>query len=64
MAITWNERSLHRTRYKELGYSRITRDLWRLIDLETGADIGPYYRTKAELLGDLTRYATDYGCEG
>ena len=50
------------TRYAELAYAKHAANLWRIIDAETGAAIGPHYATKAELLGDLARYAKDYGC--
>ena len=54
----------HKTRFPELGYQKHDRNLWRIVCLQgdVPAAIGPHYRTKAELLGDLTRYATDYGC--
>jgi hypothetical protein len=51
------------TRFKELCYVQIDRNLWRITDAQTGATIGPFYKTKAELLADLARYAKDYGCE-
>ncbi len=44
------------TRFIGLGYTK-TFDVWRFIDTETGAAIGPIYRTKAELMGDLTVFA-------
>ena len=52
------------TRFPELGYRCDGPRLWRFYDV-TGAEpraIGPQYPTKAELLGDLTRYAQDFGC--
>lgn len=59
------EGDLKPTRYPELFFEH-RGDHWRLID---GADlpkrigIGPQYRTKAELLADLDRYAKEiYGC--
>ena len=54
----------YRTRFTELDYSRHAQGLWRVIATDTGQAIGPHYASKAELLTDLTRYATDYGCEG
>lgn len=51
------------TRYKELGYMQQGRSLWRLVDQESASVVGPQYKTKAELLGDLDRYAKDFGCE-
>ncbi len=50
------------TRYKELGYVHWSSD-WRIVDLSTGNAVGPWYHTKAELMGDLTRYATVFGCD-
>ena len=50
------------TRFEELGYTKIDTNLWRIVSLEDGAVIGPQYRTKTELLCDLERYATEYGC--
>lgn len=64
--------TVHRTRFVELGYANTGRGLWRIVALDgAGADgwhggtlncVGPHYRTKAELLADLTRYAAEYGC--
>ena len=53
--------SIRPTRFPELGYRNDGPGLWRFVDTETGATIGPFYRTKAELLGDLHRFAADYG---
>jgi len=50
-----------RTRYAELAYEQHARDLWRIIDAETGAAVGPQYKSRAELLADLDRYARVYG---
>lgn len=51
------------TRFPELGFAKHGHDLWRIIDACSGAAIGPFYKSKAELLGDLERYAREYGCE-
>ncbi len=51
------------TRYKELGFAQHAPGLWRIIDMSTNAAVGAMYRTKAELMGDLDRYAKDFGCE-
>jgi hypothetical protein len=54
------------TRFKYLGVSRCAPTLWRFVCLDwngggttpaSPAVIGPQYRTKAEALGDLARYA-------
>lgn len=47
------------TRFKELRYERVSRGLWRFVDAETGAHVGPHYPTRAELLADLARYALE-----
>jgi hypothetical protein len=61
------------TRFKGLGYMMLVPGCWRIVDLEQtkyNADpmnapscTGPAYKTKAELLADLNRFATDYGAE-
>lgn len=54
----------YKTRFPELGYQNHDKGLWRIVDLSDGskAAIGPHYVTKAELLADLHRYATEFGC--
>ena len=56
-------KKLHRTRFKGLGYIHQDENLWRIVDLhdEINTDhvVGPHYRSKQELLGDLERYATE-----
>lgn len=59
MAIT-------KTRFKELGITKVTTNCWMFVDL-TGdkiRQVGLQYRTKMEALADLTQYAKDFGCEG
>jgi hypothetical protein len=51
------------TRYPELAYEQHAKDLWRIIATDTQQAIGPFYKTKAELLADLNRYAKEYGCD-
>lgn len=51
------------TRFSELAYTKTGPALWRIVDADTGAAIGPLYASKMELLADLPRYAKDYGCE-
>lgn len=55
---------IHKTRFKELGYWNPFPGVWRFVALEDGlkADglpsaVGPSYKTKGELLGDLSNYA-------
>lgn len=45
------------TRFPEIGLTQCAPDLWRWVDTETAAIVGPQYRTKAEALADLERYA-------
>jgi hypothetical protein len=47
------------TRFAELGYRRDFENCWRFVCIETDASVGPQYRTKAELLADLGRYASE-----
>lgn len=49
------------TRFKELGFIKMAPDLWRIVDTETGAVMGPQYKSRSELLCDLERYAREYG---
>ena len=61
---TYPVETIHRTRYAELGYVQDAPTLWRIVDLSGGLQgrVGPLYRTKTELLGDLERYAAAFGC--
>lgn len=63
---------LESTRFVEpdgqrLYYGKVEPGLWRIVhfDPDRGpqayAHVGPHYSTKVELLGDLERYATEYG---
>ena len=49
------------TRYAALGYRQDSSGIWRIVAVEGDASVGPYYRTKFELLADLDRYAREYG---
>jgi hypothetical protein len=49
------------TRFPDLGYTTYG-GIWRIVATDTNAVVGPIYKTKAELLADLARYAKDYGC--
>ncbi len=53
--------SLRPTQYDGLCYTMQDRSLWRFVWTGDGGQVtvGPQYRTKAELLADLTRYATE-----
>jgi hypothetical protein len=53
---------LYRTRFSELGYTRIDHDLWRFVAMDGEAVVGPFYKTEKELLANLDSYASDYGC--
>ena len=50
------------TRYPELGYRQDAPGLWRIVATDGNASVGPQYRSKTELLADLERFATEYGC--
>ena len=52
-----------KTRYAELGYRRGGPTLWRIYCTQSeGAEVGPLYRSKAELLADLGNFAAEFGC--
>ncbi len=60
---------IHPTRFPELSYVNDAPGLWRIVDALGGLNasgflsrIGPHYRTKGELLADLARCASVYGC--
>lgn len=49
------------TRYPELSFRRTgPGNVWRFVDTSTGSVVGPYYRSKAELLADLQRYGNEF----
>ena len=51
-----------RTRVPFLGLERVDKDCWRFFDLEDAsrpAAVGLCYKTKAEALADLHRYASE-----
>lgn len=52
--------TLRPTRYAELWYRQDGPGLWRFYSEDRRA-VGPQYKTKAELLADLERYAEVYG---
>ena len=56
------ESEIHTTRYPELNYQLQGAGNWRILDSSTGAAVGPSYRTRAELLADLARFAEVFGC--
>ena len=49
----------YKTRFDAIEYGRISGTEWSFFATETGSRVGPIYRTKAELLADLHRYARD-----
>ena len=63
MIVASGPKSPTRTRYPELGYRKEAPTLWRIVAIDGESAVGPFYRTKAELLADLNRYAAEYGCE-
>ena len=50
---------IFRTRFAELGYRQDAPGLWRFVDQITDNSVGPQYHSKAELLADLARYASE-----
>jgi len=60
-----NRMKLFKTRFKNLFFANTGPGVWRFINTDGGyeSSVGPHYLSKAELLGDLTRYATEYGAE-
>ena len=56
-----NPIAVRQTAYKELGFAKIANNLWRIIVVEDRTVVGKPYASRAELLADLTRYATEYG---
>jgi hypothetical protein len=62
-----NEIKIHSTQYAGLGYANTNPAgvaLWRVIDQHDKgreASVGPLYKSKAELLADLPRYAATWG---
>ena len=56
--------SARKTQYQELGYRMDSPGNWRVVATETDQSIGPHYASKQELLADLPRYASEYGCAG
>lgn len=60
--------TLHRTRFNEkggiLGFTRVCPNVWMVVNIEDdaptcGSTVGEQYRTKAELLANLTAYARE-----
>jgi hypothetical protein len=53
---------LHHTRFPELGFCKFGSD-WRIVALDGGdlCFVGPFYKSKVELLADLPEYAKHYG---
>jgi hypothetical protein len=49
------------TCYPGLAYAQLGADLWRILDTKRGVAVGPVYRSRAELLADLDRFAREYG---
>jgi hypothetical protein len=52
------------TKYRELGYTRLDSKTWQFVSLEDRRQVGRHYPTRASLLADLERYASEYGCDG
>jgi hypothetical protein len=54
----------YRTKYRELGYTRLDASTWQFVSLEDGAQVGRHYPSRASLMADLENYASMYGCDG
>lgn len=55
--------AIRETRWPELGFAKVEGrggPYWRIIDRSTGDAVGPIYRSRSELLADLTRYANEF----
>lgn len=55
-----------KTRFKELrleDFSTPGNPLWRFVDTDGNAAVGPHYASKIEALCDLERYSKVFGCE-
>ena len=63
-STNWQAEGVRDTRFPELGYKQIDLNCWMVIDKSDYRQVGPQYRTKAELLADLERYAVAFGCAG
>jgi len=53
-----------KTRHTQIRLIRMEAGVWRFIAKDSGGDVnvsGPRYRTKAEALSDLTRFASWFG---
>ena len=65
--FTVGDLKYNRTRFPELVYSGLGRGCWSFFNRDDDGTlhrVGPFYATKAELLSDLYRYATEFGCQG
>ena len=51
--------TVHSTRFNAIGYAKIRPGYWSFIAQDDKVQVGPQYRSKAEMLADLTRYAAD-----
>ena len=56
-AIQWLK--FQHTRFPELKFAQIDNGEWSFFATDTESRVGPIYKTKAELLADLTRYAKE-----
>ena len=54
---------VHPTRFELMGFCNFAPSHWQFVDLSDGkiAQVGPIYRSKAELLADCERYCTQFG---
>jgi len=54
--------TIYATRFAELGYRMDAPGCWRFVDRSTKASVGRHHPSRALLLADLNRYATEFGC--
>lgn len=61
---------VYKTSFPPLGYCQTERGVWRFVDTSdggapyNGSCIGRNYPSRAELLADTYRFATEFGCNG
>ena len=52
---------VHETSYYNLGYGYLGENRWQFIELSTEKLIGPFYRTRSDLVADISRFARSQG---
>ena len=54
-----DEMTVYTTCFDPIGYTKIAPGYWSFIAQDDAVQVGPRYHSKAELLADLPRYASD-----